>query len=71
MQNAPTPAAPICNEPVLACNVCLKEIPHSAAKSHEAAEYVYYFCGDACFAQWEADAVAEMPELANPAINRR
>jgi len=46
-------------EPVVACRICLAEIPHSVAKSHEGAEYVYYFCGDACFAQWEAEIVAE------------
>jgi hypothetical protein len=43
-------------EPVVACSICLAEIPHSVAKSHEGAEYVYYFCGDACYAQWEAEA---------------
>lgn len=46
-------------EPVVACSICLAEIPHSVAKSHEGAEYVYYFCGDVCFAQWEAEVVAE------------
>jgi hypothetical protein len=46
-------------EPAVACKICLAEIPHSVAKSHEGAEYVYYFCGDTCFAQWEAEAEAE------------
>ena len=45
-------------EPVVACSICLAQIPHSVARSHEALDYVYYFCGDTCFAQWEAEAEA-------------
>ena len=37
----------------IACQVCLKEIPRSAAQSQEGAEYVYYFCGDKCYQQWQ------------------
>jgi hypothetical protein len=40
----------------IACEVCLKEIPRDLAKSDAATEYVHYFCGDACFAQWHEDA---------------
>ncbi|HJW81630.1 MAG TPA: DUF3330 domain-containing protein [Acidiferrobacterales bacterium] len=37
----------------VACEVCLKEIPHSVAHSHEGPDYVLYFCGDQCFVKWQ------------------
>ncbi|MBI2778292.1 MAG: DUF3330 domain-containing protein [Gammaproteobacteria bacterium] len=37
---------------MLSCEVCLKEIPASAAKSVEAEDYVHYFCGADCFDRW-------------------
>jgi hypothetical protein len=36
----------------IACEICLREIPPSVAQSGEGQEYVYYFCGDACYEQW-------------------
>lgn len=36
----------------VACNVCLKEIPSSEAKSAEAADYVAHFCGLDCYDEW-------------------
>lgn len=41
-------------EDVIACEVCLKEVPRSVAKSHEGAEYVYHFCGAQCYQEWLA-----------------
>ena len=42
---------------VIACEVCLKEIPRDLAKTSESAEYVHHFCGEPCFVQWkEGDA---------------
>ena len=52
-----SPSSPVCE--VIACEVCLKEIPRDLAKSEEAAGYVHYFCGEACYARWQAD---EQPE---------
>ncbi|MDH5594344.1 MAG: DUF3330 domain-containing protein [Gammaproteobacteria bacterium] len=43
---------PDTDEPLLQCNVCLKEIPKSLAKSEEGDEYVYYFCGRDCHDKW-------------------
>jgi len=34
------------------CEVCLKEVPVSAAQSDEASDYVFYFCGSDCHAKW-------------------
>ncbi len=48
------------DEPVLQCSVCLKEIPKSLVKSEEVQEYVYYFCGDECYSQWETNGKTEL-----------
>lgn len=45
------PAEP---ETLVACEVCLKEVPASAVTSHEAHEYVHHFCGIECYARWQA-----------------
>ena len=37
---------------VIACEICLKEIPRDLAKTSESAEYVHYFCGESCYVQW-------------------
>ena len=36
----------------LSCEVCLREIPVSEAKSEEAADYVVYLCGLDCYQRW-------------------
>jgi hypothetical protein len=46
---------PIELEP-LSCEICLKEIPVSEAKSEEATDYVVYFCGLDCYQQWLTQA---------------
>ena len=54
--NAGSPATEL-----IACTVCLAEIPRSVAQSHEGPDYVYYFCGPACYEKWR---VAEtLPEI--------
>jgi hypothetical protein len=40
---------------MIACEICLKEIPRDLAKSGESAEYVHYFCGDSCYARWQGE----------------
>ena len=40
------------DEPKLQCEVCLKEIPKSLAKSEEGKDYVYHFCGSDCHDKW-------------------
>ena len=39
---------------LVACEICLKEIPVSEAKSEEASDYVAHFCGLECYAIWNA-----------------
>ncbi len=42
------------NDDFVACEICLKEIPVSEAKSEEASGYVAHFCGLECYAIWKA-----------------
>lgn len=35
------------------CEVCLKEIPLSEAKSEEASDYFIYYCSLDCYAKWK------------------
>jgi hypothetical protein len=43
------------------CDVCLKEIPRSEARSAEAVDYVAYFCGLDCYQQWQANSTNAHP----------
>lgn len=38
---------------LVACYICLKEVPISAAKTPEVADYVAHFCGLECYVQWQ------------------
>jgi len=35
------------------CYTCLKQVPKSAANSFEGDDYVRYFCGNKCYAEWK------------------
>jgi YHS domain-containing protein len=39
----------------IACHVCKKEIPKSAALNAEGAEYVHYFCNVDCLDYWKKE----------------
>ncbi len=39
---------------LLSCDVCMKEIPHSAAQTSEGEEYIMYFCGLECYKKWKS-----------------
>ncbi len=49
-------------DPKVKCEVCMKEIPKSEAKSPEASDYVIHFCGLECYAKWQAQ---DQPEGAD------
>lgn len=38
---------------LIACQICLKEVPQSEAKIAEAQDYVMHFCGLDCYQQWQ------------------
>lgn len=42
------------SEQKISCDVCLKEIPPSEAKSSEGESYVLNFCGLDCYEEWRA-----------------
>lgn len=46
--NQTNPAGMAANQP-LECEMCLKEIPESAAFTPEGSEYVGHFCGIECY----------------------
>ena len=38
---------------MIACAVCLAEIPASVARVFEAQDYIQHFCGIDCYKQWQ------------------
>jgi len=48
----PAPDRPQIPEQQIACSICRKEIPLSAALTPEGAEYIGYFCGMECYEQF-------------------
>jgi hypothetical protein len=40
-------------EQTVACEVCTKEVPLSAAKTAEGFDYVMHFCGLDCYEAWQ------------------
>lgn len=59
-----TPLRPTTVE-VIQCEVCLKEIPASEAKSAEAQDYVRHFCGLACYDLWRKQTLHGQPQEKN------
>jgi hypothetical protein len=55
---------PVPTEPgLVACDVCLKEIPESVAMSQEGDEYTQHFCGLECYEQWKRQGTRQsVPE---------
>jgi hypothetical protein len=53
---------PADSERLLTCEICLKEIPLSAAVSAEGVEYVLYLCGAECYDEWHSQATEPEPE---------
>lgn len=39
---------------IVSCETCLAEIPMDVALTLEGPDYVHYFCGLECLAQWQA-----------------
>ena len=49
---------------LVACEVCLKEIPMSESSSCEACDYVAYFCGLDCYEKWRKQDIGNDSEEA-------
>lgn len=57
----------VISEPeTVACEICLVEVPKSVAQSLEGPEYVYYFCGAACYSRWQAARTEEEDRSSQP-----
>ena len=50
------------HEGMVACEVCLTEIPAAEAQSSEAVDYVRYFCGTECYDRWQRQAGVKSAE---------
>jgi len=52
------------------CEVCMKEVPKSEAIVPEACDYVAYFCGLECYAQWRRQLPEKVAqhETASPPV---
>ena len=40
------------DDQLVSCEICLKSVPLSEADVAEAEDYVVYFCGLDCYAEW-------------------
>jgi len=52
---------PVEEEPRVACEICLKEVPRSEAAIAEARDYVAYFCGLECYEKWKSQPAVQEP----------
>jgi hypothetical protein len=41
-------------ETLVSCDICMKEIPATEARSEEADDYVRHFCGLECYDKWRS-----------------
>ena len=40
---------------MIACEICLKEVPHSETENEEVGDYVVHFCGLECYEKWHEE----------------
>lgn len=63
MTPSKTPTPPAVH---VACSLCQKEIPLGSALMPEGEEYVGYFCGEECLAEYEARQKGKRPATTSP-----
>ena len=51
---------------LVACEVCLKEVPISEATIPEATDYFAHFCGIECYEKWKKQGGASKETAAEP-----
>ena len=52
---------------IIACEICLKEVPPGEGRNTETADYVAYFCGLECYEKWMSQDVVKLEDAAgNP-----
>jgi len=47
---------------IVACEICLKDIPDSVAQTMEGEDYIHHYCGLECYKIWQE---AEKPSNRN------
>lgn len=50
------------DDALVSCEICMKEIPATEARSEEADDYVRHFCGLDCYDKWRSQAEKPDPE---------
>ena len=55
---------------LIACEICLKEVPLSEATTPEAMDYVAHFCGLECYVLWQQGSESEPLEEVAPNVER-
>lgn len=48
----------------VACDVCLKDIPETVAKTMEGEDYIHHFCGLDCYKKWQ-DSLTDTKKAAH------
>lgn len=51
---------------LIACEVCLKEVPITEATVPEAADYFVHFCGLDCYQKWQRQAPKPSEDESKP-----
>lgn len=51
---------------LVACEVCLKQVPASEATVPEATDYFVHFCGLECYERWRKQSKAPRPQNKKP-----
>ncbi len=51
---------------LIACEICMKEVPISEATVPEAVDYVAHFCGLECYQKWKAQEAQREPSAGAP-----
>ena len=58
------------NSEIIMCEVCLTEIPRSVSRC-EGQDYVYHFCGPACYAKWTGELSLDKPVTSEQSMDDR
>lgn len=51
---------------LVACEVCMRQVPASEATVPEATDYFVHFCGLECYEKWKQQAEAPQPPSKKP-----
>ncbi len=55
---------------LVACEVCMSEVPADAVNVTDAQDYVHHFCGLGCLEQWQKQAGSHQQDTPTKPVNR-